>query len=521
MRLLPYIGLLLLWPATASATGFTDHGQDLDGRPENIFAIDGYLRLRGALLNNLDLDRGPTPSGQLLYPVPVDDPTGQLLERADMRLRTDLAAYWPDGGVAVKVRIDTLDNMGLGSAPVGIPASSSTQDTTGDVIRIKRAYGEALTPLGLLAAGRMGAHWGLGMLANGGDCPDCDSGDSSDRIAFITTLAGHIWAFAYDFTSQGPFVPDRTGTRVIDIAPSASVHSLTFAVLNWRDDLARKRRRLADKVTAEYGGTFSYRWQNKDVPASYLQTAQPVNIDPEQVMVRGYSATATDLWLRLSGPGFLIEAEGAWLHASVDQPSLVPGALLSGPVVGNQFGVALESRFGNPEDIVNGGLNAGFASGDQAPGFGAFPAPNAAAPRAGDLDGPQANPPYDMAVNNFRFNPDYHIDRILFREIIGTVTDAFYLRPHVLFRLFQHERGQLEARLAAVASFAVYPESTPGGSRPLGIEIDPTIAYDTNFGFSAALEQGTLIPLAGLDNPDLGLNATVAQSWQLRLMYSF
>ena len=39
--------------------------------------------------------------------------------------------------------------------------------------------------IGYLAGGRMGHHWGLGMLGNGGDCPDCDSGDS--ETGFGTT----------------------------------------------------------------------------------------------------------------------------------------------------------------------------------------------------------------------------------------------------------------------------------------------------------------------------------------------
>jgi uncharacterized protein (TIGR04551 family) len=320
---------------------------------------------------------------------------------------------------------------------------------------------------------------------------------------------------------MGPFMPDRTETRAIDVVPSATVHTLTFAGLGWRDDDARRRRRLAGKVTVEYGAYGSYRWQQNDVPASYLPVAVPVTIDSSQVMHRGYEAGAVDVWLRISGPSFQVEAEGAWLHASIEQPSLIPGALLEGPVVGNQFGAAIESRFGDPEDTVIGGLDGGFASGDKAPGFGAFPAENAPAAQAGDLDGPQANPPYDTAVNNFRFHPDYHVDRILFREIIGTVTDAFYFRPHVRFRLWEHERGRLDARLAAVASFAVYPESTPGGAQPLGIELDPTLAYETDFGFAAALEQGTLFGLSGLSNPRLGLDAGIAQLWQLRLTYSY
>jgi uncharacterized protein (TIGR04551 family) len=125
------------------------------------------------------------------------------------------------------------------------------------------------------------------------------------------------------------------------------------------------------------------------------------------------------------------------------------------------------------------------------------------------------------APKTSRFHPDYHVDRILFREIVGTVTDAFYFRPHVRVTVAEHHRGRLEARLAAVASFAVFAESTPGGERPLGLELDPTLAYVSDFGFAAALEQGTLFGLSGLGNPKLGLDAGIAQLWQLRLAYSF
>ncbi|HTJ80653.1 MAG TPA: hypothetical protein VL400_02985, partial [Polyangiaceae bacterium] len=49
---------------SAGATGLTDHGEDLEA-PESTVELHGYFRVRGSLLQNLDLDRGPTPSGQL------------------------------------------------------------------------------------------------------------------------------------------------------------------------------------------------------------------------------------------------------------------------------------------------------------------------------------------------------------------------------------------------------------------------------------------------------------------------
>ncbi|NUO51306.1 MAG: TIGR04551 family protein [Polyangiaceae bacterium] len=507
---------IALASADASASGLTDYGSDLRA-PDSVLRFDGYFRTRGALLYNLDLDRGPTPSGQVLFPVPLER-TGQWLTMADMRGRADIGIFAPWGDMAIKSRIDVLDNVALGSAPEGIPAASTTQSTD-PWISLRRLYGEVLTPLGLLSVGRMGAHWGLGMLANGGDCLDCDEGDSADRIAFVTPLVGHLWAIAYDFSATGPFEKDRTGSRVIDVEPSAMVHTFSFMFANYRGPDARARRSAANKITPEYGVLLSYRFQDGDVPSTYVPTAEPVPLGPGQVMSRGYDAAVADLWLRFEGNSFRIEAEGAYQYASVEQASLVPGALYREPVTSNAVGVALESEFGDDEDRFRAGLDAGFASGDEAPGFGAFPPAIGKAPVPGDIEGPQANPPFDRGVNNFRFSPDYRIDRVLFREILGTVTDTIYFKPHVRYDVYSGMRGKLTLGLAVVTSLAAVPSSTPSGERPLGVEIDPTIAYASDVGFSAAVEQGTLIPLSGLDGP--GLPAQPAQVWRLRLTYAF
>lgn len=507
-------------PTVARATGFTDIGDDLRTHVQTTVEAHGALRLRGEGLYNLDLDRGPTPSGQLVYPVPLGDPKGQWLGYADLRLRLDLAAYALGGGVAVKVRVDAPDNVALGSDYVGAPAASTTLRPNA-AVHLKRAYGEALTPVGLLAVGRMGSHWGLGILTNGGDCADCDSGDAADRIALMTPVAGHILGFAFDLSAVGPLAKRPNETRAVDVEPSANVRTFTFALLRWRDDVARRRRRKAGKLTGEYGAYVSHRWQNGDVPAEYLPVSSPVAVSPAQVMGRGYQATAVDGWVRLTWPKLRIEAEAAVLAASVAQASLLPGVLLREPVYSTQIGAALESEAGAPEDAVGGGLDLGYASGDPAPGFGVAQRINAKPPKPGDIDGPQANPPHDNRVDNFRFHPDYRVDRILWRELVGTVTDAVYLRPHVRWTMLKAAPGALTFSLAAVASFAVTSVSTPGQSSPLGVELDPTLAYASRDGFGAAFEYGALFPLSGLDNPALGLSARPAQLVRLRLSFVF
>lgn len=513
----------LLIAGRANATGFTDVGQDLKPRTKTEVNVEGYFRVRGELLHNLDLDRGLSPSGQALFPTAAADPRAQTLTYGDMRLRTDVAMYTAGGAVAVKTRIDVLDNMALGGSAAGVPSASSTQRAGGaDALRIKRAYGEVLLPFGVLAAGRMGAHWGLGMVANGGDCADCDSGDAQDRVALISPLAGHIFAAAYDMAWSGPLANRRDGVRRIGVAPSTQVHGATFAILNWNDPLAHERRRAAGKTTFNYGLTVSHRWQDRDAPYEYLPIAQGAR-SSTTVMARGFSATLFDAWFRVVFPHGRIEGEAAVLYGRVEQPSLIPGVLSNHPVTSRQIGAALQTELGAPQDFAGGGLDGGYASGDSAPGFGASNDPLLPAPRRGDLDGPQANLPYDRTVDNFRFHPDYRIDRILFRELVGTVTDAWYMRPHARVDVMRLRTGTLRASVAAVASWAIHGSSTPSGDRALGLELDPTLAFASKDGFAVALEGAVFFPGNAFNNPDPAyrLTARPAQLLRVRLMFGF
>ncbi|MEM6959310.1 MAG: hypothetical protein AAF645_26750, partial [Myxococcota bacterium] len=225
----------LLLASTARAE-FDETGDEIRAETETTVNLHGYFRTRFELLHNLDLDRGPTPSGQLLFPVPLSDPNAQNLTHADLRLRTDIALIVPAASMALHVRLDALDNLALGSQPDGVPSVTTSQRAADQPFVIRRAYAQVLTPFGLLAAGRMGNDWGLGMLANGGDCPSCDSGDAADRIAFFTPLLGHVFTLAYDFSAIGPFTPRSAPGRVVNLDRADDVRTFTFALLNFRTD---------------------------------------------------------------------------------------------------------------------------------------------------------------------------------------------------------------------------------------------------------------------------------------------
>ena len=513
------IVLMLVVPAAeVGAAGFTDIGADIEAMPRGGLTAHGYMRARGQLLGNLDLDRGVDPAGRPLYPVPISDPSAQTLTHADLRLRADVAAYSPIGDAAVKVRLDLLDNLAAGSTPDGPPQATVTQRPV-DVIALRRAYAEVLTPFGLLSFGRMGAHWGTGMLSNGGDCSDCTSGDAADRLGFVTPLVGHIWAVAYDIGYVGPTASRRDGSAVVDIDPSDNVQSVSAAVIRYRTPRSRHRRRAAGVSTLDYGIVASHRWQRNDVPAHYLPVADGVEARPISVE-RGLRAWLFDGYVDFSFPTMAVRAEAAVLTATIDEPSVIPGVAYGVPLESLQWGGVLMTDVGGPSWPLHFGIDGGVASGDAAPGFGAFPGPLDGPAEAGEVDGQQANPPYDNTVANLALHPDFHVDRILFREIIGRVTDAVYMRPHVSTTIGGGRAGALELELAAVVSSALQATSTPSGQAALGLELDPTIRYQ-NGGFSAEGYYALFVPGAAFDNPTVGLSARPAHLAGLQLQVVF
>ncbi|HEY5952250.1 MAG TPA: hypothetical protein VIV40_42420 [Kofleriaceae bacterium] len=515
---------LLALGGVVHASGFTDGDQDLrattsanpdDDSPWPTLQIDGGIRFRAGYLYNFDLDRGLTTSGDPLFPISTSDPSAQATAVRDMRLRTDVIARSRGGTMDVKLRLDILDNTSLGGQSF-VDASGRASDS-GAMIHLRRAYTEILTPLGVIVAGRMGNQFGLGMVANAGDCFDCDGGDAADRIGLVVPARGMLAAVAFDVSSTALLVRDRPESGLA-LDPRSNAHAVIAAIMRYHSDAVREIRRRGGRTTIDYGAGVTYLWQDKDTPAEYLLD------DPgpsPATMERGLRAFGTSAWFRLERPEARIESELEVIAGSLDQASLIPGALFRDPIKMMQTGLTLESELGAADARFGGGLDAGYASGDPAPGFGAYPALDNAMPAPGDLDGSQARPPIDNRIDNFRFSPNYRVDRILFHQIIGTVTDAMYVRPHARARIVDIGPGTLAASLAAIASWAVEPTSTPSGKRALGVELDSTLTYRTPDGFLATLAHGVFVPGAAFDNPTMNVSARTAQSIELLAGYLF
>ena len=489
------------------------------------FDLDGHLRTRWGLLMNLDLDRGLTPStGQPIFPVPLNG--GQLLGGADARVRLDLGVHVGQL-VAAHVRIDALDGLALGSTPEGFPADRWAQTpwaglgqvapSTGvnafvDSIKLEHAWGEVMTPVGVLVFGRMPLpRWGLGIVTGADEDLDDDFDHAVDRLGFATSLGDHILGGSLDINAIGPTPATSTGgtsnREQVDLALADNLYTLSLSFMRLHDDASVSRRRVAGKPTFAYGSYATFRFQQVDFPTYYLGgiASEDATFTDADAVARKMWALMIDGWLRADVGPLRLEVELAYMHAHVGDASLVPG--ISVPTLrGDQVGAALQIEGEAVTNTLWLELGAGLATGDPAPGLGVAPPVGQVTSRAGDLDGPQFDLSGDSRIDNFRFHPNFRVDQIFWRRIVGAVTDAVYVRPALTWR----PAKTLEVALSGTVSFAMQRSSTPGDHPLYGGELDLGLNWSPAPGFVARVEGAVFVPGPGLNNVADGLGAKPA-----------
>ncbi|RYZ36325.1 MAG: TIGR04551 family protein, partial [Myxococcaceae bacterium] len=290
---MPHVLLAALLVASSTATAQTTATQAVanndwqeewteEKRKLELFTLDGYLRVRPTLFYKFDLGKpalpSGTPLGRQLWTRSPRSSAEQTQAGANMRFRLD-PSFNVSEDVRVKVQVDALDNILLGSNPDSAYSGDgrnnftlfSENQTPGnsainafkDSVQVRRAYGEVTTPVGILRFGRMGSHWGLGMLRNDGNCLDCDYGDTVDRIQFVTEpFAGWYVTPMLDFNSEG-LTSERANAlgEPVDLTQSDDSHSLVLAIAR-RDTEQQERAKLDNNQgVLNYGLYFTYRTQ--------------------------------------------------------------------------------------------------------------------------------------------------------------------------------------------------------------------------------------------------------------------
>jgi uncharacterized protein (TIGR04551 family) len=521
--------------------------------------LHGYYRLRSELYSHFALGRTddpPTP----LWPEPTDNdyatvgghnkvvlcgddplkPTAcdnNIQAGANMRFRVNPELHISDN-VRIMAQIDLLDNIVLGSTPEGyanVPTMGGYQQAgrggytpTGafattqyapvagvnsltNSIAVKRVWGEYMTPIGLLRFGRMPSHWGLGMLVNSGDGYDSDYGSTADRILFITGIKkwdlyfGGLW----DFVNEGPtsaLIGQPQG-QPYDLAQSDDVNQWGVIVVRRRNPDLQKLDLAHGRVVVNGGFYGVYRNQFLDYvgSAGLGTTGQPIS---NGYLRRGAQAFIPDFWFQFLWKTFRFEAEAAVIAGSIENTQLQAN---SGTNYKNpndpdnngwnllQFGLAIQTELRAVEDKLHIQLDFGYATGDQDV--------EGLAPDPQQL---QANMTHNRTFSTFRFNPDYRIDYILWRNILQRVQGAYYLKPWVDYDFTRSENGQrIGGGGGVIWSRASEFVQAPGNQRDLGVELDFQLYYQAKDGslnddlskmggFYTAVQYGVMFPLGGL-----------------------
>jgi uncharacterized protein (TIGR04551 family) len=458
--------------------------------------------------------------------------------------------------VSIHAQIDVLDNMVLGGSADGVNLNSRAEPPPNqpaspwsmgqappeggrnwayDSIRVKRAWGEVVTPLGLLEFGRMPSHWGLGILENAGSvdpfhgtvCLDCDYGDTVDRLYFSTKIPGTELraAIARDFAAHGwtaantDFWQSRSLGQPWDLDNADDMTQWVFVLARLDAPDVWARRESGDTML-NYGIYAVRRTQSKDIDLSPDEMMNEPTPD-ESIVPRDAAIWIPDLWVRLGAGKINLEAEAVVMYGTIGHLEDVSAALTTEQTVFGFGGVARLTAL-LADDELELGLEAGFASGDQWEGSrdGVTNVHHRPfLPEDGDsVEG-------DDTISNFFFDYDYHVDLILFREILGTVTNASYFKPFLSYEL----TDRLTFKTQVVTSFSHVPVSTPGNGIMYGIELDGDLGYaNEDEGFFAGLSYGVLFPFGALDHPsplwvepaEQG-DAGTAQTIQGRLVIKF
>ncbi|HEY8210554.1 MAG TPA: TIGR04551 family protein [Myxococcaceae bacterium] len=525
--------------ATQSAAQSWQEEWTDEKRKLELLTLDGYFRVRPDLFHNFDLRRLADPGGHFLFPTSPASSLEHTMAGVNMRLRLEPTINVSEE-VRLRMQVDGLDNVIMGTTPdyafsrsdradFGVLSESQVPPVSGlnavrDSIALKRVFGEITTPVGVLRFGRMGSQWGLGMVHSDGSCLDCDFGDTVDRIQFVTQpLPGIYITPMIDFNVEGPSSA-RFGElgQPVDLSQSDDAHSYVLVIAKRDTDQQAKAKLENNQAVINGGLHFTYRTQHSD-PVTWFTspfTSEGGGASNFGYALRNAWLVLPDLWAKYEQKQFRVELEVAARIGGIGSVAglhgVSPNATKGLSILG--LGAVAQFEYRLFDNKLKLRAEVGFASGDSAPGMGANPSRNGSGPggftQAGDIDGPQwrclpTGPEPDAQIDcsdsnirNFTFNRDYRVDLILWRELLGTITDAIYAKPSASYEL----ADGLFLQGAMIYSRALYAESTPalvpGASvePSLGVEFNGGLQYQTDDGFYAQVQAAILFPLGGLAN---------------------
>jgi len=503
-----------------------------------LLELDGYYRVRTDWLRNFNLGfpdidpkfgGSPFPTALGCKSTATGHPCDDSLSSANMRLRLEPTINL-DEGTSVHIQADALDNVLLGSTPsdptLGAshtdpstlnkpPAGPFNNGTQAPVrqgvnsdrpsFEVKRAWAEVAVPLGVVKFGRMPNHWGMGILYNGGGADpvngtydyDGDYGDTVDRASFSLLIPGtNLRAMVASDWSLTRLVSNQTLANKgheghpFDLDDSDDVNAWVGAIS--RMDSAQEFRDTVDRgeVAFNYGVYFEYKTQAWDSTGKNF--ALGTTPDPATYQPRNLKTYSPDVWAKAAFDRFTLEAEFAAQLGSVDivtSPDNTMLVLKSYDI--RKFGGAGRLTWRGLEGKLRLALESGFASGDQWDHTPQGATNIAFANPLGDPTDPNAT-----RLTQFAFNRDYKVDMILWRHLVGAVTNAGYIKPSIQYDVTK----SISFKLANITSFALKRVATPGNDLMYGTEFNGELGYNSN-GLFVGIAYGVLFPLGAMNHP--------------------
>jgi uncharacterized protein (TIGR04551 family) len=399
-------------------------------------------------------------------------------------------------------------------------------------IEVKRAWAEVAVPFGILKVGRMPNQWGMGILHNAGGADpingtynyDADYGDTIDRASFsllipgtnLRAMAAVDWPLTRPASNQVSTLqpPGQTSLppglghegHPFDLDDSDDANGWVGVIS--RIDSPQEFKDTVDRgeIAFNYGVYFEYKtqaWESNLInfplgtPASVGNGVGQISYEP--VNLKTYSP---DLWAKVGVGNFLIEAELAGHFGSADVAVAPPSATDASFTLNHynlrKLGGSGRATFRGFDGKLRLGLEGGFATGD---GYVNIPQGATNLAYASPL-GNTLTPagivlaPSGTTLTQFAFNRDYQVDLILWRHLVGAVSNAAYVKPFIQYDVTR----SITFKLANVTSFALHKESTPGDSRIYGTEFDGDLGYAGN-GMFLGISYGVLFPLNAMGHP--------------------
>lgn len=514
-------------PVGADPSGLGDRLSIFPGTSLFVVDLDGSFRFRTELWHQMDMGLYPAVNGYGVV-VPQGQDPSDLRETADFRLRLQPALHISERAT-IHMDVD-LFAMGAGQSATsdfaaqlyrdyGMQTFSAFDDPLGSA-RVRALWVDFRLFHALqISLGRVPMHWGMGILENNGAELDSDGGDAWDGATFRLNLDRMEFRVTVDWPFEGtqetnPYAPWGAAYDVGDKDDlwQWRLHFLNYETgQNFRLDWGIYARFLLQEYSSPGGDALSGTCVS---PYPWLSV-----FNCDEMFWRDAFIMTPDFWIKATFTlphdwNLTLEGELLARYGTLSASQRFDGKDTSKTLYG--VGGVFKAQAESPKWALR--FEFGAASGDKgSTGFGILDANNVAQPD--DSMWEDSAVASNHTITSLALHPNYHTDLILFRRVIGGVTNAWYVKPSLQWTAVRWgDTSRFFIDLATLYAAAFVAEVTPGNASPLGVETDLTLGLDAGPNVSCRLQAGMLFPMAGLADGSV-LNDPLP--WTVRMIFAF